>query len=267
MIIVGERLNSSRGQVLAALAARDEDFLVDQAVRQEAAGAAFIDLNSAALLEEEIAGLEWAVPLLQDHLHVPLAIDSPNRAAIAAGLKIHRGPALLNSLSGEDERLRALLPLVKEHRPRVIALCLDDEGLRKDAESVCGVGVRLAETLLAAGVPAADIFLDPLVHPVGVQTEAPGLFLASLALIKKKLPGIKTIAGLSNVSFGLPDRRLINRTFLALALAEGLDAAILDPLDDELMDVLAASQALLGRDPSLKDYLARCRARSARKPA
>jgi 5-methyltetrahydrofolate corrinoid/iron sulfur protein methyltransferase len=263
VIIVGERLNSSRSSVLAALSRRDEEFLVGQARAQEQAGARFIDLNCAALLENEAEALEWAVPLLQSNIKVPLSIDSPNTEAMGRALRVHQGRALLNSLSGEEARLRALLPLIKEHRPRVIVLCLDDEGLRREAEAVFDLAARLSERLIREGVDPDDLFLDPLVHPVGVAAEAPGVFLRALGLIKKRLPGLKTIAGLSNVSFGLPDRKLVNRTFLTLALAEGLDAAILDPLDPDLADSLVTAEALLGRDPSLKAYLRHARARKA----
>jgi 5-methyltetrahydrofolate--homocysteine methyltransferase len=255
MIIVGERLNSSRAAVLAAMSARDESFLVEQALEQEKTGAAFIDLNCAALMEGEVEGLKWMVPLLQGHLQAPLSIDSPNPEAIAAGLRLHRGQALLNSLSGESKRWQALLPLIRDHKPKVIVLCLDDEGMRKDARSIGDVAARLTDLLVHEGISPDDILLDPLVHPVGVDTDAPRLFLDALQLIKKELPAVKTVAGLSNVSFGLPERKLINRTFLTLAMAEGLDAAILDPLDKSLMETLLAAQALLGKDPSLKAYI------------
>lgn len=265
MIIIGERLNSSRSAVLSAMARRDDGFLIAQAQDQEKAGAAYIDLNCAALLEEEAAGLTWAVPLIQKHVKAPLSLDSPNPEALAAALKIHRGRALLNSLSGEPKKLAALLPLIREHRPKVIVLCLDEEGAPKDAEAVYSLGARLVERLLAQGLASEDIFLDALVHPVGVEAAAPRRFLRSLALLKERLPQVRTIAGLSNVSFGLPERRLVNRTFLTLALAEGLDAAILDPLDKDLMDTLVASEALLGRDESLKGFLRHARAKKSSK--
>jgi 5-methyltetrahydrofolate--homocysteine methyltransferase len=255
MIIIGERLNSSRGAVLTAMSARDENFLVEQALEQEKAGAAYIDLNSAALMEGEVDGLGWMIPLLQGRLHVPLSIDSPDPEAMAAGLRLHQGQALLNSLSGETKRWQALLPLIREYKPKVIVLCLDDDGMRKDARGIFSVAARLVDRLVREGVAREDILLDPLVHPVGVDTEAPGLFLGALRLIKKEMPSIKTVAGLSNVSFGLPERKLINRTFLTLAMAEGLDAAILDPLDKNLMETLVAAEALLGKDPSLKAYI------------
>lgn len=263
MIIIGERLNSSRSAVREALERRDEDYLVGQALAQVQAGAGFIDLNCAALLEKEVETLAWAVPLLQKSVRVPLSIDSPNAQAMARALEAHQGQALLNSLSGEEARLRALLPLIRERKPKVIVLCLDDEGLRRDAEAVADLAERLSDRLVKEGASPDDLFLDPLVHPAGVEPEAPGLFLRALGLIKRRLPGFKTIAGLSNVSFGLPDRRLVNRTFLILALAEGLDAAILDPLDADLMDSLVTAEALLGRDPSLKAYLRLARARKA----
>lgn len=255
MIIVGERLNSSRRPVLQALQNMDERYILEEAVRQEKAGADFIDLNAAALLDREIETLRWAIPLLQKELKAPLSIDTPNPDATREGLKLHEGKALLNSLSGEKKRIDSFLPLIREFKPWVVVLCLDDEGLPKSPEEELSVARRMVDLLDREGIPPQDIFLDPLVRPVGVDHNAGKLFLGALETIKKNLPDVKTIAGISNVSFGLPRRKLLNRDFLLLALQSGLDAAILDPLDKEILAAVASAQALLGKDPSLKHYL------------
>jgi len=256
MIIVGERLNSSRRPVLEALNRKDKKYLVDQAKRQEKAGASYIDLNTAALLDKEVQTLEWAIPLLQKELSIPLSIDTPNPEAMEAGLKIHKGRALLNSLSGEVKRIKAFLPLIKEHKPRMIVLCLDDEGLPETSDKELSIARKMVNLLDKEGVNHKDIFVDPLVRPIGVDQKAGELFLETLEKIKKNLPLVSTIAGVSNVSFGLPRRKSLNRTFLVLALQKGLDAAILDPLDREILAAVHSSEALLGKDPSLKKYLA-----------
>jgi 5-methyltetrahydrofolate corrinoid/iron sulfur protein methyltransferase len=255
MIIVGERLNSSRESVRRALENRDAAFVLDQARRQAEAGAAYIDLNAAALMDQEVEALRWAIPVLQNELSVPLALDTPNPAAMAEALRIHRGKPLLNSLTAEPERLDALLPLVREHKPCVIALLLDDKGPPPDADGALAVAEKLLVRLTREGLADDEIFLDPLVRPVGVESRFATVFLDSLEKIKTCLPGVKTIAGLSNVSFGLPQRKLLNRTLLVLALERGLDAAICDPLDADLRAALRAAEALLGRDPSLRNYL------------
>ncbi|HVP58723.1 MAG TPA: dihydropteroate synthase [bacterium] len=256
MIIIGERLNSSRRPVLEALRDRNAAYVLKEAAAQERAGADYIDINAAAVLGRETEVLTWIIPLVQGKLRVPLSIDTPNLEAMEAGLRLHKGQALLNSLTGETERVRRFLPLIQEHRPRVIALCLDDQGIPTTAEQEVAIAGRLIEVLTRAGVAAHDIFLDPLVRPVSVDEQAVTLFLDSLDRIKQRFPQVGTVAGISNVSFGLPQRRLLNRALLALASMRGLDAAILDPLDREIVAERIAVRALLGRDPSFKDYLA-----------
>lgn len=261
MVIIGERLNSTRTSVKQALDRRDGKYLVSEAQEQEKAGANYIDLNTATLLEKEVEALRWAITLLQKKLNIPLSIDTPNAEAMEEGLKVHKGQALLNSLSGESRRIKAFLPLIKEYKPRVVVLCLDDEGLPKSADKELSIAEKMVSFLDKEGVNPQDIFVDPLVRPVAVDQEAGILFLNSLQKIKKSLPQVKTIAGLSNVSFGLPRRKLLNRAFLMLALKSGLDAAILDPLDKDIFAALSSTRALLGQDPGLRNYLSSVRSR------
>jgi 5-methyltetrahydrofolate--homocysteine methyltransferase len=262
MIIIGERLNSTRRGVLEALQCRDAESLCGQARKQQEAGAAYIDLNAAALMDGEIEGLGWAIPLLQRNLGITLSIDTPNPKAMEAGLKVHKGRALLNSITAEKCSLDALFPLVREFKPRVIALCLKESGPPTSAEIAVSRARKLTDILTGAGLAPEDILLDPLVRPIGVDPSSGALFLDSVEAIKRALPQVKTIAGLSNVSFGMPQRRLINRSFLALAMARGLDAAICDPLDAEIQATVHAASALLGQDPSLKSYLRFSRAKA-----
>lgn len=256
MIIVGERLNSSRKPVLEALERKDEAYLISEALRQEEAGAHFIDLNTAALLDRESEILEWAIPLIQKETDTALSIDTPNPEAIERGLRIHQGKAMLNSLNLDKHKIERLLPVIKEYKPYIVVLCMEESYLPKTSEEELSVATKMVTLLEKEGISTDHIFVDPLVHPIGVDQGAALLFLDSLTKIKKSLYGVKTIAGLSNVSFGLPKRKLINRTFLTLALSCGLDAAILDPLDKDLKESLFAAQALLGKDPGLKEYLA-----------
>jgi len=275
MIIIGERLNSTRRVVHDALARRDEAFLAEEARSQRAAGATYIDLNTAALLGREIDTLRWAVPLLsgagadEDQGTAAstgagdLSLDTPNPEAMAEGLRLHRGRALVNSLSGESKRIQALLPLIREYRPRVIALCLDDDGLPKTSDKEVEIAESLADLLSKQGLAQEDIFIDPLVRPIGVDETAANLFLESLEKIRRRLPAVKTVAGISNVSYGMPGRRALNRAFLILAIQRGLDAAILDPLDKELLAGLHSADTLLGRD-SLRSYISFMRHTRAR---
>lgn len=262
MIIIGERLNSSRHPVFKAFDQRNERYILDDAKKQKKAGANYIDLNTAALLDKEIQALQWAIPLLQKELSIPISIDTPSHEAMRKGLSLHKGKALLNSLTGEKERIKSFLPLIKEYKPRIIVLCLDDKGIPKTSDKELTIAQRMVELLVNEGVGLGDIFVDPLVRPIGVAPNAANLFLESLEKIKKNLPKIKTIAGISNVSFGLPQRKLLNRTFLILALSKGLDAAILDPLDREIISAIHSAQAFLGKDPFLKKYLNFIRSKS-----
>lgn len=255
MIIVGERLNSSRKSVLQALERKDTKFLLSEALSQEEAGAHFIDLNTAALLEKEVETLKWTILLLQKKMSIPISIDTPNPEAMEEGLKIHKGKALLNSLNWDTDKIKRLLPLIKEYKPYIIVLCMEERRLPKSSEEELSIASKMVNLLEKEGVNTDYIFIDPLVHPIGVDQDSALLFLESLQKIKRNLLGVKTIAGLSNISFGIPNRRLINRTFLVLALYHGLDAAILDPLDKKLKASLYGAQALLGKDPGLKNYL------------
>ncbi|MFC2156754.1 dihydropteroate synthase [Acidobacteriota bacterium] len=256
MLIVGERLNSTRSVVHKALIQRDEEYLIREAEKQAQAGVDFIDLNTAALLDDEIPSLQWAIPLIQERITVPLSIDTPNPEAMEVGLRLHRGQALLNSITGESKRINDLIPLIKKYRPRVISLCLDDSGLPKSSDQALSTAEKMVIRLIDEGVDEEDIFIDPLVQPISTDQEAANLFLDSLRKIKSRFPKVKTIAGISNVSFGLPQRKLINRTLLALALFSGLDAAILDPFDTQMKAAIHSTEALAGRDVYLKDYLA-----------
>ena len=261
MLIVGERLNSTRPVVHRALVQRDEKYLLKEAEKQAQVGVDFIDLNTAALLEDEIPALQWAIPLIQKRLTIPLSIDTPNPEALEVGLRLHRGQALLNSITGESKRIKELIPLIRKYRPRVITLCLDDAGLPQDSEQALSTAKKMVNLLVEEGVDEEDIFVDPLVQPISTDQNAANLFLDSLRKIRDKLPRVQTIAGISNVSFGLPQRKLINRTLLVLALHSGLDAAILDPFDKEMRSVIHSTEALAGRDLYLKDYLAFIRSR------
>lgn len=252
MIIIGERLNSSRPAVRDAFAKRNTSYLTEQARLQALAGAVYLDINAAALLEVEAEVLRWAVPQLQKAAGIPLSIDSTDPAAMEAALGAHRGRALLNSLTGEKTKTEHWLPLIKRYHPRVIVLCLDDRGAATTPVRALAIARKMIGLLRRQGLECEDIFVDPLVHSMAVDRDAAVRFLASLRMIKLRLPGIRTVAGLSNISFGLPHRRLLNRAFLVMALAAGLDAAICDPLDKDLRLALTAGEALLGRKQNWK---------------
>jgi 5-methyltetrahydrofolate--homocysteine methyltransferase len=256
MIVVGERLNSTRKPIAEALRVRDEAFLLREAQAQWLAGAQYLDINTATMLEGETDCMTWLVTRIQDTIpDARLAIDTPNADALAAGLKAHRGRAMLNSITAESQRLDRVLPLVREFRPRTVALTMDDEGLQRDAEKRFAIGAGLIDRLLAAGLVADDIFVDPLVFPVSAERDAGLIALEIMDRLKACYPGVHTICGISNVSHGLPVRKQLNQVFAVMAMSRGLDAAIIDPLDPRMMINIVTARALLGQDPACKGYL------------
>lgn len=255
MQIVGERINTSRRGIDALVSRRDVEAVVREAVQQREAGADFIDVNVGTLLSEEPEALRWVVTTVQTAVGVLLCVDSANPEAMAAALEVHRGKALLNSITAERERFRSVLPLVKRYGCGVVALCLDDSGMPSSVEEAIQKGSGLVERLLEAGVPADDIYVDPLVRPVSTDSRAGVAVVEAIGILREKYPGVHTICGLSNVSFGLPQRRLLNQAFLVATMTAGLDAVILDPLDARLMALLRAAEAVLGRNEYCARYL------------
>jgi len=256
MLIVGELINTSRRAVAAAVEARDAAFLQDLARRQAEAGADMIDVNCGTRLGTEAAVMTWLVDLVQEAVDVPLCIDSPSPAVLAAGLSRCRDKALVNSVSAEKERLREVLSLLGRYRTSVVALCLDDGGMPNSVADRLRIAGKLVPELTAAGVAEEDIYLDPLIKPLAVDTAHGPEALESTRALREKYPRVHLISGLSNISFGLPRRPLLNRAFALMCFALGMDAFILDPLDRDLMSLLTAADALGGKDGFCLKYIA-----------
>jgi len=260
MILIGELLNSTRRRVREAIDARDAAFVQDLARRQAEAGVAYIDVNTGALIDRELPAMEWLIETVRAATDRPLAIDSPSPEVLRRGLELAGPGTLVNSISAERARLEAVLPLLIEHQAPVIALGMDDDGIPDRAARGFDVLERLVETLEHEGVLRAHIFADPLVRPVGANTAVTGEVLEVIGRLHLAYPDIHISGGVSNVSHGLPCRRLLNRTFLAMGMTRGLDAAIVDPLDERLMSEIAAAALLLGRDEYAMNYIGLFRA-------
>lgn len=260
MLIVGEKLNSSIKRVAEAIEKRDAAAVQELARHQAEAGADYLDLNAAMRMAKELDDLAWLIETVQGVIETPLCIDSPNPAAIALGLSLVRaagrsGRPLVNSITGEPDRLHGILPLVAEHRCPVVALTSDEQGIPTTVEDRLRIAGKIVAEAQKHGVPLEDLYFDPLVLPVSTDVRNGALFMDALAAIKAEYPGVKTISGLSNVSYGLPKRKIINRAFLIMAMHAGMDAAIMDPLDVDLMALLRAGELLLGRDEFCMNYL------------
>lgn len=256
MIIIGERINSTRKPIAAALEVRNAEHILNEARRQRDAGAVYLDVNTAMMRSDEPAVMAWVIELIQGGLpEVLVAIDSANPAAVEAGFKAHKGRPILNSINGEKERREALVPLIREYKPRVIGLTINDEGVTQDADKRYGIGAELIELLARNDVDLDDIFIDPLIFPVSAELQAGNVSLTIMGRLKEHFPGVHTVCGLSNISFGLPERKLINQVYMMLAMGRGLDAAIVDPLDRRMMASIITANTLLGRDKACKNYL------------
>jgi len=255
MIIVGEKINTSRKAVSEAVGKRDAAAVQAVARAQADAGAVYIDVNAGTFLEKELELLPWLVETVQEAVDLPCCLDSPNPEALKRAMAVHRGRPLINSISLEKERYDTLLPVVSEHPCQIVALCMAQASMPTTAEERIAVAAELIEGLTGAGLALEDIFVDPLVQPVSVDVRMGPAVLDAIAGVMERFPGVGTICGLSNISYGLPARRLINRHFLGLALARGLSAAILDPMDAEIMSAYAAVQMLLGDDEYCANYI------------
>jgi 5-methyltetrahydrofolate--homocysteine methyltransferase len=255
MLIVAERINSSRKSIAEAIKAKDADFIRKEARQQTEAGANYIDVNAGSFVGEETDFLCWLVDVVQEATELPLCLDSPDPSAIAAALERVKGPAMINSITLEKQRLEGMLPLVRKHQAKIVALCQSDEGMASTVEQKVAVARQMIDILTKEGMAKDDIYIDPLIYPIATDTQSAVAALGAMREISAGIPEVHTICGLTNVSYGLPVRRLVNRTFLVAAIASGLDSAIIDPTDKELMASLRAAEALLDRDKFCANYI------------
>lgn len=256
MLVVGEKINTSRKEVKEAVQNRDAAFIRELARQQAEGGAHYIDINCGTFIDNEAEIITWMVEEVQDELDLPLCIDSPNPIAIEAGLKAHRnGQAMVNSISGEKARYEAILPLVKEYGCKIVVLCMDDSGIPNNAKTRFTIASKVIEGLKDEGIKEDDIYVDPLIQPISTDTVNGLSSLDTITMLKEAYPGTHSICGLSNISFGLPGRKILNQTFMILCMAAGLDGVILDPKDKRMMAFITAAEALLDKDPYCGSYL------------
>lgn len=255
MLIVGENINTSRRRIAEAVEQQNGEFIVQVAKRQADAGAHFIDVNAGTFVDRETEYLCWLVETVQDAVDLPLCLDSPSPKALSEAIKYHRGEPMINSISLEKERFDAMLPIVTAQPCRIVALCMAETAMPVTIEERVQAAAELISRLTAEGVALGNIYVDPLVQPVSVDTRMGNAVLGAIQTIMNDFSGINTICGLSNISFGLPARRLINRTFLSLCMLQGLSAAILDPTDKRLMENLLSARMILGKDDYCGDFI------------
>jgi cobalamin-dependent methionine synthase I len=260
VLIVGELINASRKAIAAAIEAQDQAAIQQVAKDEHEAGADFIDVNAGVFVGKEPEYLEWLVTTVQTAVDGPCCIDSPDPKAIEAALAVHKGTAMINSISLEKDRYDTLLPIVAGTDLKVVALCMSDEGMPETTDDRMAIADKLVNGLLQKNVAIDNIFVDPLVQPVSTNADFGMEFINAIEKIVTTFDGIHTLCGLSNISFGLPNRKFLNQTFMSMAIAKGLDGAIINPLDKKMMANIIAAEALAGKDEYCMEYLKAYRA-------
>jgi 5-methyltetrahydrofolate--homocysteine methyltransferase len=255
MLIIGEKLNSAIPKVRQIIIEKDKAAVQNLALKQVEGGADYLDLNTAQC--DEINDMEWLVNTVQEVTDTPLCIDSISADVVERALNCIKGEkskVLINSISLEKDRLEGILPLVLKYQCPVIGLTTDDNGIPKTAEERIDITRRLIEILKEKGYCLEQLYIDPLVLPLAVDHNNATMFFECLREIKRQF-NVKTVSGLSNISYNMPKRKIINRQFLAMCMAFGMDAAILDPLDGKIMTAVVTNELLLGKDRFGRSYL------------
>ena len=258
-VMIGERINPTGRKILAAeMAAGDFSRVESDARAQIAAGAHMLDVNSGIPLADEPAILARAVQLVQSITDVPLSIDSSIVAALEAGLAVYKGKALVNSVTGEEERLESVLPLVKKYGAAVVAISNDETGISEDPDVRFEVAKKIVQRAADHGIPACDVVVDPLVMPIGAINKAGVQVMHLLKRLKYELK-VNTTCGASNVSFGLPAREAVSATFLTMAIGAGMTSAIMNPLHLEIVKACMAADVMMGHDPDCARWIRKFR--------
>jgi 5-methyltetrahydrofolate--homocysteine methyltransferase len=258
-VMIGERINPTGRKILAAeMAAGNFSRVESDALAQIAAGAHMLDVNAGIPLADEPAILAKAVQLVQSITDVPLSIDSSIVKALEAGLAVYKGKPLVNSVTGEEERLETVLPLVKKYGAAVVAISNDETGISEDPDVRFAVAKKIVQRAADHGIPACDIVVDPLVMPIGAINQAGRQVMHLLGRLKNELK-VNTTCGASNVSFGLPAREGISATFLSMAIGAGLTSAIMNPMHLEIVKACMAADVMMGHDPDCARWIKRFR--------
>ena len=258
-VIIGERINPTGRKLLSEEMSKGDLSRVEQDTRaQVAAGAHMLDVNAGIPLADEPKILADTIKLVQSLTDLPLSIDSSIVAALQAGLEVYQGKALLNSVTGEEERLESVLPLVKKYGCAVVAISNDETGISEDPDVRFKVAKKIVDRAKDYGIPSSDIVVDPLVMPIGALNSAGMQVIKLVRRLQEELK-VNTTCGASNVSFGLPNRNGINAAFLTMAIASGLTSAITNPLHDSVMQAVMGADVMMGNDPNCVRWIKKYR--------
>jgi 5-methyltetrahydrofolate corrinoid/iron sulfur protein methyltransferase len=258
MIVIAEKINATLPPVKEIIHNRQQEKLLNLAKQQAEAGASYIDVNVGTGIgsrEDEIQAMQWAVETIQHEVETPLCIDSADPAVLEGGLKSRNGrPSLINSAKAEQESLDEVVPLASTYNAPLVALTMDEEGMPKTVQDRLRAGEKIAAACQRYGVPIEKVFFDLLVMPISTDVKHGLITLSAITEIKKAFPGSNTVLGISNISYGLPERGRLNSAFLHMAVCAGLDAAIIDPLDEEIAAAVKTAEVLVGRDRHCRKY-------------
>jgi len=258
-VIIGERINPTGRKILAEeMKQGDYTRVKADALAQVAAGAQMLDVNAGIPLADEPAILAEAIRIVQSVTDVPLSIDSSIVAALEAGLSVYQGKALVNSVTGEEERLEQVLPLVAKHGAAVVAISNDETGISEDPDVRFEVAKKIVERAADYGIPRCDVVVDPLVMPIGAINSSAKQVMHLVRRLHEELK-VNTTCGASNVSFGLPNRNGINSAFLTMAIAAGMTSAITSPLHAEVMQAVLGADVMMGNDPHCANWIKKYR--------
>jgi 5-methyltetrahydrofolate--homocysteine methyltransferase len=258
-VIIGERINPTGRKILAAeMIAGNMSRVESDALAQVIAGAHMLDVNAGIPLADEPAILARTIQLVQSITDVPLTIDSSIVAALEAGLAVYQGKALVNSVTGEDEQLERVLPLVKKYGAAVVAISNDETGISEDPDVRFEVAKKIVQRAADYGISHADIVVDPLVMPIGAINTAGKQVMQLVRRLRDELK-VNTTCGASNVSFGLPNRNGINAAFLPMAMAAGMTSAITNPMHSEVVQAILGADVMMGHDPDCRRWIANYR--------
>ena len=254
-VVIGERINPTGRKLLAEeMKAGNLERVEGDAIAQVEAGAQMLDVNAGVPLADEPSILAESIQLVQSVTDVPLCIDSSIIEALEAGLAVYQGKALLNSVTGEEERLEIILPMVKKYGAAVIGISNDDNGISEDINVRYEVAKKIVERASDHGIPKEDVVIDPLVMPVGAINQAGKQVLELVRRLREELK-VNTTCGASNLSFGLPNRHGLNATFLPMAISSGMPCAITNPMDKEIMQAVRGANVIIGQDPECNEWI------------
>lgn len=255
MKIIGEKINGTRKRVGQAIAERDAEYIANLAKAQSEAGSTWLDVNAGTHPNQEADDLIWLINTVQAVVDTPLSLDSANPAALKIAIqKVNKTP-MINSISGEPDRLTNILPIVAEHDCPVVALAMDDKKIPETSEKRMEVVRKVMAETRKAGVPDEHVYIDPLAMTLSTNAQSAMIAFETMQAVRREFPEAHLTIGLSNISFGLPARSFVNRYFLATAIFNGLDSAILDPLDRDIQAAIKTAELITGQDKHCLNFI------------